>query len=297
MANAETSPDASGPRGSPTEPSSSRAAWQPFTPRGVAAFAFAKIGRLFTVQLFVAATAVGTVCWFLSHSWFPVVKSAIRQLPETGGITNGVLLTPLTTTEPLAQNRFLAFVADPDGKTGAEVPTDFLVTFRRNDVRICSLFGCAVVPYEKSWRIPFSRVDLDAAFGAWRSSLFVVASLGTIAGLFASWILLAALATPVVRLYAFFKDRHVTLLGSWKLSAAALLPGALVATALIALYGLGIIDLVRFLIGWSLHFLVSVIYLVLSPPRLPPVPEATGAPKNPFAPPNTPSDETSESTS
>jgi hypothetical protein len=261
-----------------------RPAWQPITPRGVAAFAGAKIGRLLIVQLFVAALAAGAVCWFLAGAWFPIVKKAIRQLPETGGITNAILTSPRTGSEPLAQNRFVAFSVDPRAETGADVPTDILITFRRAEIRFCSLFGCTAFRYQKTWRVPVTRVELEAAWGAWRSTVLVAASLGTLAGLFAAWTILATCAAPLVRLYAFFKDRQVTLLGSWKLSSAALLPGALIATALIFLYGFGVIDLVRFLLGWGLQWLTGVAYLLIAPLRLPAVQEMASAPKNPFSP-------------
>jgi hypothetical protein len=230
--------------------------------------------------------AAGAVCWFFSNAWFPTVKQAIRQLPDTGGIANATLVSPHASTEPLARSRFIAFVVDTEGKAGADVASDVLVTFRRHDVRVCSLLGCADQPYEKKWEIAFSRLELEAAWGAWRPTLLAVTGLGTVASLFLSWIGLATLAFPAVRIYAFFKDRRLTLSGSWKLSAASLLPGALLASALIVLYGLGVIDLVRFLIGWCLHFFVSLIYLLVAPLRLPRVAEMIPAARNPFAAPS-----------
>ena len=49
---------------------------------GVAAFARARWWRLGVAQLVVALLAASTVVWFLEQCWFPVVRSAIEQLPE-----------------------------------------------------------------------------------------------------------------------------------------------------------------------------------------------------------------------
>ena len=61
-------------------------AWQPFTPRGVAAFAHSSATRLLAVQLVVAALVALSVTWFLSVAWIPVIEEGIRALPETGEI-------------------------------------------------------------------------------------------------------------------------------------------------------------------------------------------------------------------
>ena len=54
-------------------------AWQPITPRGIAAFSRANAGRLGVVQLLVAIAVVASVLWFLSQAWFPITRQAIRR--------------------------------------------------------------------------------------------------------------------------------------------------------------------------------------------------------------------------
>jgi hypothetical protein len=60
----------------------------------------------------------------------------------------------------------------------------------------------------------------------------------------------------------------------------------------ILLYGLGLIDLLRFLLLWSLHLVVGWIYVIASPLRLPRASDAKPIAGNPFgsekppAPPN-----------
>ena len=69
-----------------SEPAGTTFAWEPLTPRGVAAFARAKLGRLLFVQFIVALLAAVAVVWFLDDGCFPTIGAAIRSLPATGDI-------------------------------------------------------------------------------------------------------------------------------------------------------------------------------------------------------------------
>ena len=67
-------------------------AWEPLTPRGVAAFARANFSRLLLVQFIVALLAAASVVWFLDDGCFPTIsdgdtKTARRRrnpLRQTG---------------------------------------------------------------------------------------------------------------------------------------------------------------------------------------------------------------------
>lgn len=258
-------------------------AWQPITPSGVAAFATARIGRLLFVQLIAAGLLACCVLWFVTANWFPIVREAISQLPDQGHILNQQLSTPHTSTLPLAENRFLAIVIDIDGVGTPSVATDLRVEFHRRNVAFCSVFGCLNVDYPKDFTILFNRPELQSRWGAWQPMILWLAGLGVVAWLFFSWFSLATLYFAFVRAYAFFKDRRLTLSGSWKLCAAALIPAGLLAGGTILLYGLGIVDLLRFLWLFSLHLVAAWVYLVGSPLRLPrasdAIPKVT---RNPF---------------
>src|SRR5690348_7222387 len=86
--------------------------WQPLTRRGVASFSKASIGRLLFVQFLAALLVAAAVVWFLAFVWFPIIRESIGRLPDTGTIQNQQLSTPLTSTAPLAENRFLTFLVD-----------------------------------------------------------------------------------------------------------------------------------------------------------------------------------------
>lgn len=261
------------------------AAWQPLTPRGVAAFSRAPLGRLFLVQFIVALLVAGSVIWFLATVWFPATRAAIRQLPETGLIQNQLLTSPRSTTEPLVDNRFLAFVVNVDGTSASSIASDLRVEFRRQNFALCSLLGCLQISYPKDSTVQFNRPELESWLAAWELTIYSATGLAVVVWLFTIWLLLATLYGPAARIYAFFKDRQLTVLGSWKLSSAALLPGALLTAAGIVLYGLGLIDLLQFLFLCALHLMVGWVYLFVSPLRLPRASDAATAPRDPFAKP------------
>ncbi len=280
------SPDASPPSSdtppSPAIASEQPVAWQPLTPAGVAAFAAARGSRLFLLQLITAGLSTWVVLWFLGANWFPIIREAIGRLPDQGLIQHQQLSLAGTTTEPLAENRFLALVVDADGIGTPTLATDLRVEFHRRHAAVCSLFGCLNFDYPPDFTLQFNRPELDSRWGAWQPMFYWIAGLGTVAWLLISWTVLATIYCPLVRLYAFFKDRRLTLVGSWKLCCAALLPAALAASGCILLYGLGLIDLPQFLVFWSLHLAVGWVYLILSPLELPRASDALPTAKNPF---------------
>lgn len=255
------------PESRPEEQSPS-IAWQPITPAGVAAFAGAGIGRLLLLQFIVAGLVAGSVLWFVTVNWFPIIVEAIARLPDQGLIQNQQLSTPLPSSQPLGENRFLAIVIDAAGVGTPSVAADLRVEFHRRNVAFCSVFGCLNFDYPRDSTIQFNRPELQSRWGAWRSMILWFGGLGVILWLFLSWFFLATIYGPFVRIYAFFKDRRLTLSGSWKLCAAALLPAALFAGAMILLYGLGSVDLLRFLLLWSFHMVAAWGYLFVSPLRL-----------------------------
>ena len=258
-------------------------AWQPLTPRGVAAFARATIGRLMLVQFIVALLVTASLLWFLSTTWFPTLLSAIRQLPDSGQIQDGELSSPRTSTAPLAETRLLAVLMDLESAGLPAVNADLRVELHRSGYAFCSLLGCLTFKYPRDRVVPFSQLELESFWAAWRPTIYTVIGLGSMLWLFVTWFSLASIYAPVVRIYAFFKDRQLSVAGSWRLSAAALLPAALMMAGGIVLYGLGLIDLIGFLVLFVLHLVVGWAYLFVSPLRLPRASDALAPPRrNPF---------------
>ena len=259
-------------------------AWQPFTPRGIAAFASVPAGRLFAVQLVLAAISSLVVLWFLATAWFPVVRGAIETLPDTGALQARQLTSPYDSPEPLAMNRFFAAVLDTRNRVTATVAADVVVECRAREFRVCSLFGCYISPYPASWQVEFNRTGLLALWEAWRPHLLWMAAAATVAWLMIVWTLLAMIYAPAVKCVALVREREASLAACWRLAGAALMPGALLALASIVLYGLGALDLIEFLVLAGLHVLVAWVFLFLPVKHLPLRAGAVVKGKNPFQP-------------
>jgi hypothetical protein len=269
-------------RMSATTPSSPPA-WEPLTPRGVAAFARAPLGRLLLVQFMMATLAAGVVGWFLAVAWFPVISAAIQKLPAQGEIKNGELNWTNGPPAKLAGNHFLALVVDPahDGQLTREAQLQ--VEFGRRDARVSGLAGYAEIPYPAGWIMAFNRTELDPWWAAWEPLLLSGAVVLTVVGLMLSWTLLATLYFVPVKLFAFFENHDLGWWQSWRLAGAALMPGAMFLTGGMVLQCLGIIDLVQLGAVWALHFVIGWLYLFISPLFLPRHPSAKKVKRNPFA--------------
>lgn len=257
-------------------------AWQPLTPRGVAAFGQASLGRVLAVQLVFALLAAGTVIWFLHTGWFPIISHAISELPTEGEIRSGRLDWRGESPKLLAEGRFLALAVDLGHEGKARSPAHVGVEFGRRDVQILSLFGFIARAYPRDRAIAFNRAELGPWWGAWAPAILGLAAGAVIAGLMLSWGVLATVYCVPVWLVGLYANRNLSLGGSWRLAGAALMPGALLMTLAILIYGLRALDMVHLLAACGAHFAAGWVYLVWSPLHSPRHPAATGK-GNPFA--------------
>jgi hypothetical protein len=84
-----------------------------------------------------------------------------------------------------------------------------------------------------------------------------------------------------VWLLGFYANRELDFRACWKLSGAALLPGALLMAAGVLLYDAGSLKLVSLGFLFAAHFALGWIYLFLSQLFLPRIPEPQTK-RNPF---------------
>src|SRR5262245_7277734 len=110
-------------------------AWQPLTPRGVAAFAYSSTRRVLGVQFCIALLAALAVIWLLHETWFPTILQAIRALPTQGEVRGGTLRWPADTPVRLAENRFLSLAVDLQHGGLARSPAHVQVEFGIGAVR------------------------------------------------------------------------------------------------------------------------------------------------------------------
>ena len=119
----------------------------------------------------------------------------------------------------------------------------------------------------------FNRTKLEPWWGAREPWLIVAAAALAAISLFASWTLLATLYCIPVKLITLFENRDLRWGQSWRLSGAAMLPGALFLTFGIVAFSFGLVDLMQLGTLFVLHIVIGWIYLFISPLFLPRVAE------------------------
>jgi hypothetical protein len=239
-------------------------AWEPLTPRGVAAFAHAKFSRLLLVQFAAALVVAVSVVWFLDDGCFQTIRAAIQNLPDAGKISAGKLDWRGGSPQLLAEGKFLAFDVDLDHSGQIHSPADFQIEFGRESVRIFCLPGFSEFFYTPDRSAPFNRVELEPLWGAWSAEILFLAAVATVIGVLLSWWILATVYFLPAWLLGFFANRDLNFRAGWKLSGAALMPGALLMAAGIFLYGFGALDLVELGFIFGAHFVLGWIYLFVS---------------------------------
>lgn len=240
-------------------------AWEPFTPRGVAAFARASLGRLFIVQAVLALIAAGAVVWLLYDGVFPTIKTAIANLPETGSIYNGRLDWHDNSPVMLAEGGILAISVDVNHTGTLHSSADFQVELGRNTVSVFSLLGEADFSYPTGYIIAVNQPETRPVWGAWAPGILALAAIGTFLGLLAVWALLATIYCGPVWLFCFFANRDLNLSGCWRLAGASLMPGAMLMSLSLVLYDLRVFDLVQLFFAFGMHLVIGWIYLFVSP--------------------------------
>lgn len=256
---------------------------EPFTPRGVAAFARAKLRWLLLAQLILAWLAAAAVACFFYNACFPIVQAAIDNLPATGQIASRQLNWGGSAFQDLADGHFVAFDVDLDHSSQFHSTADMQIEFGRGSLRVFSLFGYAEFYYPPDEIIQFNRPRLEPLWNAWRAEILFFIALAAFMALPVTWWILATIYFLPVWLIGFFTNRDLGLRASWKLSCAALLPGALAMIAAILLYGLGFFGLVTFFFIFVAHFILDWLYLLFALPFFTRI--STAPPRgNPFKP-------------
>jgi hypothetical protein len=265
-----------------------KTAWLPLTPRGVAMFAGARTSRLLFVQLVVALIAAGSLGWLLKTAWAPPIRAAIAQLPEGARLSNGILEWPAESPKLLAEGHFLGLILDVDHSGKITCVSHVTVEFGRTDWQVSSLLGVLAPPegwdtrYQRDWTLPLTRKELEPWWGAREPFLIALAMAAVVVSLLVSWAVLATLYMVPAWLSGFYANRSLNWAGSWKLAGASLMPGALLLSAAIILYGMQAFDLVKLGLAFGLHFVAGWIYILVSPLFLPRNPAVPQMGKNPF---------------
>ena len=151
---------------------------------------------------------------------------------------------------------------DHSGQIGPA--SDVQIEFGRKTVRVFSLLGYLEWNYPAGYLFAFNRNTLEPLWGAWATELLFLAAAAVMVGLLLCWSLLATLYFLPLWLLGFFANRDLNFRQSWRLAGAALIPGALLMTAAVFLYGIGFLNLVSFGFIFGAHFVIGWIYLFVS---------------------------------
>lgn len=168
--------------------------------------------------------------------------------------------------QTLAEGSFLAFDVDLYHSGQFRSTADLQIEFGLESVRFLSLLGYSEYIYPSNGFMQFNRPQLQPLWDAWRSIILFALAVATFASLLLSWWILASLYFVPVWLIGFFTNRDLDLRSSWKLSCAALLPGALVMIVGIFLYSCGLLHLISFLFFFGAHFVLGWLYLLFALP-------------------------------
>jgi hypothetical protein len=239
------------------------AAWQPLTFGGVAAFADARLGRLLAAELVAAIMVAASVVWFLHRAYCPVILRAIQEMPETARVADGALQGVPGTL--IAESRFLAIAATPQPGREIGQDADLQIQLRQNDL-------CAGSVFWPDWGLDFSygrgtalnlaRSNLEPWWSAWQPVLLTATGAAAVLFLLLVWAVLAAIYMAPAKFIAWFADRYLPWGGAWRLASAALLPGAMVVTGAVILYGWSVIDLVGLSFFGAVQVVIGWVYLV-----------------------------------
>lgn len=240
-------------------------AWQPLTFGGVARYAHDWVGKLFVTCLIISVLVAAAVVWTARRAWEPVVKEAIRRLPQGAELRGGKVRSPAAETLRLAESSFLSIQLGPMIASSADVK----IALEPDWLRLRSLFGSTGFPYPAHWSANLNPGEMEAWWGAWRPAVFGYLAGGTIAFLFVSWIALGIVYGVLSRIIALFAKKRVSLWGCFKLGVAALCPGAIFMAIALTLYGESRLPMNAVIAAWVMHFAIGWVFLLGGTFRLP----------------------------
>jgi hypothetical protein len=252
----------------PAEPKAP-SAWLPLTFRGLAAFGRATTNRTFSVATFAAVLFGLAMVWLTVHSLLPPLDQLTERLPATGEIRGRQFQWGGEPFVLLADSRILTVVVDLEGANLEGRVADLMIKLRRNDLEVCSLFGCATMPYPAGWIVALNQPEVKPLWGAWRPFVVVGVFLVSVVDVLLLWVVIATASFIPVRFVLYFLDRDVTLMGTWRVLLMALLPGAGFLTLGILGYSVHQVSLTGLLVIAVAHVLVDVVYWTGACWRLP----------------------------
>ena len=255
----------------------------PFTFAGTVAFSRRSASCFLLGWLCAAAIASATCLWFIHLRWIPVIESTIEALPADVAIAGGMMKMIPEGKTIQKQNGFISLVITSAVRPQGNMTSDFQVAITPEEIRFNSLLGYLPIPYPLEARLSLT----PSYFKAWwraREALFTVLAFCLIAGaLLSTWILLATLYFIPIAITNYFAERRNEFWATWRLAGSLLLPGALIMTLSILLYGFHLLGFLGLLVATALHIIIAWIYGLGSIKHIPRNPSFQGPGTNPFS--------------
>lgn len=255
----------------------------PLTFPGVVAFSRRQASWFLLGWITLAGLAAGTTIWFFHYHWIPVVEESIETFPANLKIQDGRLnhLPPDSVTRH--QNNFLSLVVSSIASPTGNMTSDFQIILTPEEIRLKSLLGYLALPYPRQQSLNLSADHVIPWWNA-RKGLFTIATFFLITGgLLIMWTGLATCYYVPLSVASFFADRRTEFWPTWRLAGSILVPGVIIMTISILLYGLHLLSLLGLLLSACLHLIIGWVYLAGAIRHIPRVPESAMISKNPFS--------------
>jgi hypothetical protein len=183
-------------------------------------------------------------------------------MPESARMADG-RLTGVDETI-IAESRLFAVAVTPASSDEIGQSADVQIQFRPSDFRVGSVFRPDwgwEFDYGPGAALKLGRSNLEPWWGAWHPILLAGAGLAVLVLLFGIWAVLALIYTLPAKCMAWFADRRLSWGGAWRMSSAALLPGALLMGAANLLYLWQAVDLIGLAFFFVAHVIMGCVYV------------------------------------
>lgn len=255
----------------------------PVTFAGTVAFSRKSASWFLLGWLCTAALASATCLWFVHARWVPVFEATIDALPSDLKMNAGVLEAFPEGELVQQQNGFISLLITPSRQSQGNMTADFQIAATPNELRFRSLLGYLSIPYPVGAEFKLLHSDVKPWWRA-REALFTVLAFCVVSSaLLATWTLLATLYFFPIAIANFFATRRNEFWATWRLAGSLLLPGALIMTLSILLYGFHLLGFLGLLVATALHFVIAWIYGVATIKHIPPIPSTPRSGTNPFS--------------
>ncbi len=266
---------------SETHPGTKKRLVLPWTFSGVAAFSRVRLGQcLFHYTAWAVACAL-LWAWSIHRAWVPGVELALSKFPEKVSIRAGHLVWPTSHPVVLSNDRFLSIIVNPGDESSVDRTADIQFELGGSELRCRSFLGWIECPYPAFWSLDFGRDTALPWWGAWKPSLMTSVALVLGLALFTSWVVVAVVYTGPGLVIARILGKPAEFSQIWRVTVAALLPGAAFLTTAVVFYSFNRITLLLLSVFWLGHWVVGWIYLVGGIMCLPKSPPATAADSSP----------------